>query len=407
MDTDNTIIQSADMNILYIGSFRLPNFDAGAARVLNIGRSLILSGHKVSYISWGGSYRECDRQKNNTYCIDGMEYTITHELDCNGGIIAKIRTKLKRGHTTLSILKSMKTLPDAIIMYNPGYWFTVKMLDFCSKNKIFLVSDITEWHANNELHLIDIPPYWYNMTYLQRQVKNKILISSYLNDYYSESHNIIIPATCNSADEKWSYSPNNDFIDCNFTGITFIYAGTPARKDKLHTAINALQKLIDEGADIRFLILGVSRESYIKKSGKLITTEKLSDKIKFIGRVSQDAVPSFYSMSDFMILIREDNRKSNAGFPTKFAESMMSGTPVIANRTSDIGKYLISGYNGIMLSDDSSEGLYHTIKTKVLPMSKNERMQMKQNALATGKEEFDCHQYGKCVNDFITTLKQI
>mgnify|MGYP004461967441 FL=1 len=101
--------------------------------------------------------------------------------------------KIDRGRKSLMLLTQMKSKPDLVIMYNADYWFTRRMLKFCNKHRIKLVNDITEWYDNNELHLTDLIPNYLNMNFTQHYVKNKIIISSFLDNYYSESHNIILP----------------------------------------------------------------------------------------------------------------------------------------------------------------------------------------------------------------------
>lgn len=389
------------MNILYLGSFRLPNYDAAAPRVLSIARAMAINGHSVSFISWGGRYRESDLCNDGKYRIDGMEYIITGELDAKGSLWTRWKAKKNRGKRTFRLLEDMVQLPDVIIMYNAGSGLSKRMMHFCSTRKMYLVNDITEWFSNREIRVTDIVPNHINMTRIQHKVPNKILISSFLDRYYHSSHNIVIPATCDAQEPKWNLATENN----TFKGISFIYAGNPTMKDKLHTAINVIQKLINEGESLQFLILGINREDYLKRYGKLLSCSRLSENIKFLGRVSQDDVPLYYMMADFMILLRDNTRKSQAGFPTKFAESMTSGTPVIANLTSDLGKYLKSGYNGEIVTSPSEDALYMTLKRKILPLTRPEIEEMKHNAKLTGKHSFDYRLYANEVNSFLKGLK--
>ena len=66
------------MKILYLGCFRLPNFDAAAPRVLNNARAMKLCGHEETYISSGRKYNEDHLCEDIKYRIDGMEYVITN-----------------------------------------------------------------------------------------------------------------------------------------------------------------------------------------------------------------------------------------------------------------------------------------------------------------------------------------
>lgn len=391
------------MKIVYLGSFRLPNFDAAAARVLNVARALRLAGHEVRFISWGGEERECDLCPDGKYRVDGFEYEVTHELDSKDSFFQKLCAKLKRGGKTKKLLQERIGQYDAIITYNANLagW----LLRFAKKHDVRLISDLTEWYDHNELKVTDWLPYAINMYCMQKRVKNKIVISHFFDDFYNTTRNIVIPATCDSSEAKWQQGAETAREKAgNYDGITLIYAGNPARKDAVHYAINAVQRLIDEGEKVRFLIVGAERERYLKNYADLLSKKELSERIQFLGRVPQDEVPSYYALVDFMVLLREPTRKSNAGFPTKFSESFTSGTPVIANLTSDLSYYLFDGNTGFVVKEPTEAAIYETIKRRVLPLSRKNIEEMKRNVKEEAKR-LDYHCFMEPLKGFFENLK--
>lgn len=357
------------MKIIYIGQFRLPDLDAAAPRVLNNAKALRSLGHDVFFISWGGKYRESDLCDDGKFRIDNFEYIITDEIDPSGSLFNKIHSKRRRGERSLAILTTMMVKPNLIIMYNADARWTKKMIAFCSVYNIKLANDITEWYDNNELRLIDVIPYYFNMSRLQRLVKNKIVISSYFYQYYQESNNVLLPPLCDPSEAKWNETVDDERIQ-PFDGVTLIYAGNPAKKDCVHTVINAVNQLASEGEKIRFIIIGTTKKSYVQHYSPLLETEELHENIIFLGRISQNLIPAYYKKADFMVLLREPSRKNMAGFPTKFAESMTAGVPVIANATSDIGLYIVNGKNGFIVKGFSCEDVLSCLKERVLAMEK-------------------------------------
>lgn len=392
------------MKFVYIGAFRFPVGDAAAARVLNVARALRLAGHKVSFISWGGEQRECDCCMDGKYRIDGFEYIVTNELDPTGSLINKVRGKITRGKKTKQLLYENLGKYDAIITYNGNLsgW----LLRFAKRNKLKLICDFTEWYEYNELKFTDWLPYTFNMCCIQKRIKNKIVISSFFDGYYNTTHNIVIPATCDKSEDKWKREKGilAERRVGKYDGITLIYAGTPARKDAIHFAINAVQHLIEDGANIRFIIIGTERDKYIKDYRDLLKVKDLSNRIQFLGRVSQDDVPSYYALADFMVLLRESTRKNNAGFPTKFSESFISGTPVIANLTSDLGNYLKDGVTGFVVEEPSESAIYRTLKEKVLPLNQENIETIKKNVREASKR-LDYHTYIEPLRQFMSNLK--
>jgi len=394
------------MRIIYCGGIRFPYFDAASAKVLNYSRAMREAGHEVSIISWGGTERKEDLCSDGKYRYDGFEYSVTNEIDTKGNKVDKILNRLKMGNKTLSILKRHLTEFDAVIFYNPNCKFTQTLLDFCKKNDKKLISDIDEWPSIQESYLIDIPYIWWNMTHLQHKVKNKILISSFLQNYYKNSHTIVMPSVCNIEDKKWQKRQLEWLPDIlkSFTGKRLIYAGNPALKDMLHSAINVVNELNMSGKYIQFLIVGITKEDYIARYSSLLKDTNLHKNIVFLGRVAQDDVPAYYQLADFMVLVREPNRKSTAGFPTKFAEAMVSGTPVIANLTSDLGCYLKNGLTGFVVNDFSEGALKEVICNRLLTLNRVQIDEMKNKAYQTGLKYFDYRNYVKPLSDFLSKL---
>lgn len=390
------------MRILYIGSFRLPNFDAAAARVLNVGKSLRQADHQVSYISWGGKQQKDNCDDNGIYRVDGFTYVVTGELDFKGSFASRVKQKLCQGRKTENLLRDRLGQYDVIITYNCSLvrW----LVPFCRKNRIYLISDVTEWYDYSELKLFERTFYNYKMRYVQKKIKNKIVISKYLDNYYNKSHNIIIPATCDASEKKWHQNMDYTTAVKPFNGVTLIYAGNPAKKDLVHNVINAVQRLVVEGSNIRFLILGITREDYLLRYSAMLHTRSLCENVIFIGRVPQEVIPSFYHHADFMVLLRDQTRKSNAGFPTKFAESFTSGTPVIANLTSDIVQYLRDGETGFVVGDPSEETVYQVLKEKVLTLSPEAIADMKKNVESVAKK-MDYHAFVEPLREFMNKLR--
>lgn len=392
------------MKIIYLGSFRLPNFDAAASRVLNIARTLRKAGHNVSFISWGGAERDEDRNDDGIFRVDGFPYKVTNELPKNGmSFSEKLLNRLHQGNTTKQLLRTWPEHIDVIITYNNCLcrW----LIPFCEKRGIKLINDITEWYDYNELKPTDWLGYAYDMYCVQKRVKNKIVISSYLDKIYYTTNNMVVPATCDASEAKWCQV--SDVAKSNvgeYDGITLIYAGNPARKDAVHYVINAVNDLANEGAEVRFLIIGITKEQYVERYQDLLKVKELNDSIKFLGWVSQDEVPSYYALSDFMVLLRESNRKSNAGFPTKFSESFTSGTPVIANITSDLSKYLKDGTTGFVVPKPSEESIYQILRERVLSLTKEDIEIIKKNVRETAKQ-LEYHAYIEPLCDFMANLK--
>lgn len=390
--------------IIYTGIFRFPAGDAAAARVFNNAKILKRLGYKVIFISWGGNSHEKDKGPDGNYYYNGFQYLNTKDIDRGGNILKKINNFIFSGSNALKFIKNIIGETDVIIAYDTPLLFTGKIVQLCDKNKIPLIYDVTEWSDSNEFPGGKYaPPYWVNslnMYLNKKRVKNKIVISSLLNKFYKTSNNIIIPPLVDADEDKWT---NLEEVLPAFDGVRIVYAGSPGKKDLLEVMVEAIVPCLQKGMKIQFVIVGV-RKDEVTHYKNFKDLSSFNNNIIFCGRVSQTIVPSYYHSSDFSIIIRESIRKSNAGFPTKLAESMMAKCPVILNYTGDISKYVSDGYNGIVVKDFSSEELEKKI-SYIAQLERENLDVLKNNALHTALESFNYVNYTESMRAFFEKLE--
>jgi len=131
--------------------------------------------------------------------------------------------------------------------------------------------------------------------------------------------------------------------------------------------------------------------------------EKYKDSIICHGRIPYEQVKEKIAEADFTVLLRPQMRYANAGFPTKVGESMACGTPVICNVTSDLGRYVEDGVNGIICENETKEACAEALK-KALALSNEQIKQMRENAVNTARESFDYNAYINRVGDFLNRI---
>ena len=128
----------------------------------------------------------------------------------------------------------------------------------------------------------------------------------------------------------------------------------------------------------------------------------VSDKINFHGRKPHQETLSFVKAADFSFLIRPSTRKNNAGFPTKFGESIACGTPVIASHFSDVAPIVENYSLGILVEDSETDSIKKGLE-KVFAMSRDEIKQLKEHCLAC--KLFDYRTYSDRLGKFIEETK--
>ncbi|MGN6600257.1 MAG: glycosyltransferase, partial [Actinomycetes bacterium] len=168
-----------------------------------------------------------------------------------------------------------------------------------------------------------------------------------------------------------------------------------AGKDAVGNVIRALA-LLDEPERSRFrFVLAGSSEADVRASLGEDAAEVLAETaslLDFKGFLPRPEVRALLTTADYTVLLRPDEPYANAGFPTKFAESLALGIPVIANLTSDIGHYLHDGVEGYVCPDHTPRSMADTLR-RILQEHRYPNTEMRAAAATTGRQAFSTRAY--------------
>lgn len=363
-------------NVLYVGGFELPDKNAAAHRVMANGKILKSLEYNVFYMGVSND-RECATKVMET------------EESKNYGIDYKIKypqNKLEWFNYLSSISDIIRIVEknsiDIVIAYNYPALSLYKLNNYCKKHKIKLFADCTEWEIANGgiiFRILKGMDSYFRMRIVHPKLNGIITISRFLHNFYikKNSNVILVPPLIDLEDFKW----NLKSIQKKNTELrTIIYAGKPGpNKDHLGRLIEALSILKKKSKyDFLLEIIGITKDEYNLIWKNFIIPDEVSENIKFYGRVSNLEVINMLKEADYSIFIREPNLKNIAGFPTKYVESITSGTPVLTNKLSDIEEYLEDGLNGFYLDISSIEDISASIE-KAISVNRVEIDEMKDN----------------------------
>lgn len=322
--------------VLYIGGFELPDKNAAAQRVLGIAKSLREAGYEVRFVN---------ALKDHAGEAHETEYfgfsTLEYKRECNKDYFF-VAQKI------ISIINTEK--PIAVIAYNYPAVALNKIRKYCKLNRIKCVADVTEWPkpvgGSFVYKIIKELDTFYRMRYVQKHVDSVIAISRYLYNYYKPYiPTVLVPPTVDITDEKWNWN-----VEKNYEVTSFVYAGSPsALKEKLDVVVQAIEEC-SRTERVVFNVVGITKEQFIEMYS---WNASLSDEIVFWGRIPHKDVIRIVKEASWSIIFRENNIVVKAGFPTKLVESISCGTPVIANKFSNIEDYLDEN-NGMMIDDGDS-----------------------------------------------------
>lgn len=362
--------------ILYIGGFEMPDKNAAAQRVLSIAKSLRDAGYETFF--YGMAQAADTKGEVDGFKYDGYPYPRS----------TKAWFKYALGHEIIPYIERVK--PDYVFTYNYPAFAQEKVIRYCRKHGIKTVGDITEWYrAKSFVKKIDT---WYRMHISNKHLDGIIAISTYLNKYYRDQYTLQVPPFVDKSEEKWQMQVEKYQDD----KVHLVYIGTGSIKDRLDKIIKGID---NAGAD-RFAvdIIGINEEQFHKIYTTDVDLAKMD--ITFHGRLPHKVAVEYLIKADFQIFFRDFVRVNNAGFPTKFAESMSAGVPVITNRISNIADYIVDGENSFMIEHPVESEICEVLE-RVSKLSREEINEIKSKCLI---DEFDYHKFTGLLKSFMEGL---
>ena len=390
------------MSILFVVAGALPDQSANATRIINLAKLFRCCG--VEPILLGTSYGK--------KCTLKGEYDDIKYLHVDASDYLTLPKINRHKYLEKCLLESINELWnhyhfDKLLISGFAFHNLSFLLEFSKKKHIATIYNAVEWFQNDNESFDGLSgkiKYLYNRYGLiiqHAKLKNIIGISSLLTNYYRNKHcNVIRVPTIVDKDKYHFVSQNHN------DKLVIAYAGSPARKDYISNAIDALLLLsTKERQRIELHLYGATVKQLLTLGVKQSIIEDLSGTLFIHGRIPHATVQSKISAADFTVLLRPNLRYANAGFPTKVGESMMCGTPVIANHTSDLNLYIRDGETGIVVSNESAEACAEGFR-KALIMSMEDKKKMRVNARIEAEKNFYYMSYQEEMQKFIKELKR-
>lgn len=383
--------------VAYVGPFLFPWGQPGSRRVYGIARSLRLAGRPVLVGSG-------QRAPTSPEAVDG-DAGLTHvglgELPAPGRpLLGKaLDLFVLHGRNTVRWLEAQREKPTHVVVYGGHAAFMARLSPWCRRHGIRVLADVVEWYDPRQLTGGVLGPFHLSAKYALRvqypRCDGIIAISSWLEEHYrSLGRKVVrIPPTMDVQG-----SPARVTDESGVRPLRLLYAGTPGRKDLLATVIEGVQAVDRGRGQVTLDLMGPSREEVQRLLGG-----PLPAAVKCLGRLPQWEVGAAYAEADFSVLLREPLRFAQAGFPTKVAESMAAGTPVICNITSDLGDFVLEGQTGFVSWDHGVEAFASALD-RAIATNAEQRTEMRRAARAVAERSFDFRNYSKGLAEFMDAV---
>lgn len=332
--------------IIYYGGFALPDKSAAANRVVSNGKLFSRLGCKTVFI--GAS----DDTFDGLRPVEGCENMFEHAHPNS------TKQWLKHMISVEHIESVIKDYDNVcrIILYNVPMFTLLKAKKVFSKRNIEVCYDCTEWTKDTDGSL---PKRIFKAfdeilisNFAHRVADSMIVISSMMEKKYKSSRNLLVlPPLVDINDKIWHQQPDNH------EGIfEFCFAGIPdGKKESLNKVVDAFCNINKKNTHLR--IIGITENDFNKIYPDSYIPKNVRNKITFMGRLSHEETVKYILGCDCYIFIRRSDKRNNAGFPTKFAESYTCGVPIITTDVSDVGKYIEKSGKGSLLKDMTTESI--------------------------------------------------
>lgn len=332
--------------IIYIGGFELPDKNAAAHRVLANGKIMRELGYDVVFI--GVDSTRAAGAELLRHDFFGFEcWSVPYPV----GIVAWLKYILGLPAILRFINKSRSCKVLGVICYNYPAVAQARINLMCKRAGVKIIADATEWYdasAGSFIHrIIKFIDTSLRMHIIHRLADGVITTSKYLTAFYTRRGKVTVELPTLFDAEKFQPPPLRETTSCKH----FIYVGSPfdagrvnkARtnlKERLDVCIDIFYQLYSAGADFYFEIYGIESDDYLRvfpEHAEML--REMAQCTVFKGKKPNQWVLQRIAESDFSIFFRDETRVTLAGFPSKLAESISCGTPVVSNKMVSLENY--------------------------------------------------------------------
>jgi glycosyltransferase involved in cell wall biosynthesis len=343
------------LKVFIIGNlFTYPDYGAAAAsnRVFAYSRGFLQNQVNTTIITLSNVYG----YKNPFLENDINCYVALQQQKRNKYFLIRRYYRIKKYINVLLFIKNdiKKSGPiSAIILYTRSPFLMIygKVLALLFSTKIIL--EVTEHPLNDfKKHSIwkiffpwAIYPFFDGFTCISKSLQ------LYCDRYKHKRASIInIPPLIDldSCNYKSSVKLNEDYLF--YSGSLTIY------RDGIDNLVKSFNIVNHKYENLKLVLGGIWYDEQTKNEiYNLVNALKLNGKVIFLNFLPKEDITAYSKNAKILCIARNKNNQTSASFPTKLAEYLSTGRPVIVTDVGDIYDYLIDGVNAYLVEAGNIE----------------------------------------------------
>jgi len=181
-------------------------------------------------------------------------------------------------------------------------------------------------------------------------------ISQFLVDFYKNqgllSHKLIlVPSTVDPARFTQTGEKPFPFLYIGyFGGLTF-------KRDNIDLLIEAFAVITIKFPAMHLVLGGFCSDNEKKQIENLISDLKISEKVSLLKYLPRQEIIQYIIHSDILVMVRSNDLESQASFPSKLTEYLVTSKPVITVNVGEISEYLTDGVNSFLVEPGNKNEL--------------------------------------------------
>jgi phosphatidylinositol alpha-1,6-mannosyltransferase len=136
--------------------------------------------------------------------------------------------------------------------------------------------------------------------------------------------------------------------------------GRLTRRKSFDQVVRALSRLVEEGVDVHYAIVGIGEdEAYLKQ---LAVETGVAERVHLLGHVPMEDLPRWYCAADLFAMPNRNVNNDTEGFGKVYLEAAACGRPAIAGLVGGTGAAVLDRITGLRVDGESLEAVTNALR---------------------------------------------